>query len=170
MRALVVYESMFGNTAAIADAVADGLRPQMDVTVANIDDMAPTALQDVDLLVVGAPTHAFGLSRPQTRKDAGSRSPDPLVTRSTGMREWLEVLVVPAGVRAAAFSTRVRKARWAPGSAAKGAAKRLRSRGLAITAQPADFYVEDTLGPLSKGEGERAAQWGASLAVACARA
>ena len=70
MKALMVYESMFGNTAEIARAVSEGMAPEMDVDLREVND-APAAVTDsVDLMVVGGPTHAFSLSRASTRADA----------------------------------------------------------------------------------------------------
>jgi flavorubredoxin len=73
-RALVVFESMFGNTEAIAHAVADGLRSTMDVDVVEVGAAPASPADDVDLLVVGGPTHAFGLTRPSTRQDAARQA------------------------------------------------------------------------------------------------
>jgi flavodoxin len=67
MRALVVYESMFGNTQAIANAIVQGLSGRMRVEALEVGVAPATIDDDVALLVVGGPTHAFGLSRPQTR-------------------------------------------------------------------------------------------------------
>ena len=64
MRIAVIYESIYGNTGAIAHAIADGLRAHGDVTLEPADDQA---FMDVDLLVVGAPTHAHGLPTAMTR-------------------------------------------------------------------------------------------------------
>lgn len=80
MRALVVFESMFGNTQVIARSVADGLAPRMRVDLVEVG-AAPTALDgDVDLLVVGGPTHAFGMSRAGTRQSAAQQSQRGLVS------------------------------------------------------------------------------------------
>ena len=69
-RALVIFESMFGNTRTIAEAVAVGL-PSRFVTELTEVSVAPTTIpEDVSLVVVGGPTHAFGLTRPRTREDA----------------------------------------------------------------------------------------------------
>jgi len=68
MKALVMYESMFGNTETVARAVADGMAGLFEVTVADVRTM-PRA-SGMDVIVVGAPTHAFGLSRPSTRRNA----------------------------------------------------------------------------------------------------
>ncbi|BBH69955.1 hypothetical protein ACTI_66400 [Actinoplanes sp. OR16] len=71
MKALVVYESMFGNTEAVARALAEGLGESLDVIVADVQDRP--AVGDADVLVAGAPTHAFSLSRPSTRADAAGK-------------------------------------------------------------------------------------------------
>lgn len=165
MHAVVIYESMFGNTEKVARAIAEGLGRDFDVKVVNVDDAPKSPAPGVDLVVVGGPTHAFGLSRSQTRKDAASRVAGNLVSRLTGVREWLDG-TGPAGanVVAAAFGTRVTKASWAPGSAARGAEKRLRRHGYRIAGKAQDFYVDESLGPLAVGELERAREWGAELA------
>jgi hypothetical protein len=163
MRTLVVYESMFGNTQAIAKAIANGLSPRMRVEVLEVG-VAPTTIDDdVALLVVGGPTHAFGMSRPQTRQDAARQATAGLVSRRLGLREWLTTVRGPAGVAAAAFDTRISKPRL-PGSAARAAEKRLRRLGFRIVAPAASFYVDGTSGPLLEGEQQRARRWGESIA------
>ena len=73
-RALVIFESMFGNTRTITEAVADGLSSRF-VTERTDVSVAPTTIpEDVSLVVVGGPTHAFGLTRPRTREDAETQT------------------------------------------------------------------------------------------------
>lgn len=164
MRALVVFESMFGNTRSIAAAVAEGLGSLLDVDLVEVG-AAPTHLgEDVDLLVVGGPTHAFGMSRPSTREDAAGQATQPLVSRGIGLREWLADLEVGTGVAAATFDTRIDRPR-VPGSAARAVAKRLRSRGLRMIAHPECFFVGHTAGPLLEGEEARARRWAEGLAA-----
>ena len=162
MHALVVYESMFGNTQAIADAIAAGLSSGIRVEAVEVGVAPVTTDDDVALVVVGGPTHAFGMSRPQTRQDAARQATAGLVSGGIGLREWLAALQGPAGVAAATFDTRISKPRL-PGSAARAAEKRLRRLGLRIVAPAASFYVEGTSGPLQAGEQERARRWGEAL-------
>src|SRR5690606_37345111 len=116
-----------------------------------------------DLLVVGAPTHAFSMSRPSTRQDAAKRSDGPLVSTGPGVREWLAGLATGTAPRAvAAFDTRVRKPRL-PGSAARAVLRRARRRRWPVAASPESFWVEGTTGPLTDGELDRARAWGAGL-------
>ena len=158
MKFVVVYESMFGNTQAIAKAIAEGLSDRMRVEALEVG-VAPTTIDDdVELLVVGGPTHAFGMSRPQTRQDAAKQATAGLVSRGIGLREWLTSLQAPAGVAAAAFDTRISKPRL-PGSAARAAEKRLRRLGFRIAAPAESFHVEGTSGPLHEGEQQRARRW-----------
>lgn len=163
MRALVVFESMFGNTRDVAHAVADGLSTGAQVDVMEVGT-APAQLDpDVALLVVGGPTQAFGMSRAGTRADAQKQSPQPVVSPGIGVREWLERLAAaPSGIAAATFDTRISSPR-VPGSAARGAHKRLRHLGFVMVAPPEDFFVKGTGGPLEPGEIERAQAWGAEL-------
>jgi hypothetical protein len=164
MSTLVVYESMFGNTRTIAEAVARGLANAGEVRVVEVGE-AGDLPQDLDLLVVGGPTHAFGMSRPQSRADARSKAADHhVVSEGPGLREWIAALprqrrAIPAAV----FDTKVRKP--FTGSAGKGAAKALKAAGFRLVVEPADFGVVGTPGPLEDGEVERAERWGAEVAA-----
>lgn len=166
MRALVVYESMFGDTQLIANAVADGLSSRMSTDIVEVG-AAPTEVgEEVDLLVAGGPTHAFGMSRPRTREDATRQAGHDVVSRGIGMREWLEALQHHSGsCSATAFDTRINKPR-VPGSAARGAEKRLRRLGFHIVAPAQSFYVAGTDGPLIEGELEHAQRWGREIGAA----
>lgn len=162
MRSLVVYESWFGNTQQIAEAIAGSLAAEGDAQVVSVDEPLPS-LEHVDLLVVGAPTHVHGLSSRRSREgalDQGGRGEGGI-----GVRGWIEAL--PNGARgplAVAFDTRAPKPVLLVGSAARGIARRLRQRGYALAAEPESFFVEGTPGPLEAGELERAAEWGKALA------
>lgn len=166
MRALVVYESMFGNTRLVAEAVAGGLSSGLDVDVVEVA-AAPTSFDDVELVVVGGPTHVLGMTRQRTRDDArrqGEQSGHEVVSKGIGMREWLEG-VRSRGTAAAAFDTRAGKP-WMSGSAARRADRRLRSRGFRLVARPESFWVSGVFGPLVEGEVGRARRWGEQLASA----
>jgi hypothetical protein len=176
MRALVVYESMYGNTKEIATAVADGLSRRMPVQLVEVG-AAPTAIaDDIGLLVVGAPTHGHGMSKDASRKSAAGRTTvkdPPLISRDVGLREWLESLeagpTLP-NVAAAAFDTRIKGPRLLWGSAAHAAEPHLRRAGAILVAQPESFLIAGPRGPvygaLVEGEVERARRWGEELAKA----
>ena len=87
-KALVVYETMWGHTGRIADAIAEGLAPSYEVACLDAD-AAPTDLDGIDLLVIGGPTHAFSMSRPQTRADAAEKGAASAAGTERGMRGWL---------------------------------------------------------------------------------
>ena len=162
--AAVVYESMFGNTGAVAEAVADGLRREgIDVTAMNVS--RPSPIEDtVELLVLGAPTHGFSLSRPSTRADAVKQGADRR-NGDVGLREWLSTVSAAEGApRVAIFDTRVDKVRRLPFGAARTTARLARRRGFSVIARPAAFIVTGTKGPLANGEIERASAWGQALA------
>jgi hypothetical protein len=168
MRAVVVYESMYGNTRAIAEAIAEGLHPA-DVVVVAVGHADADVIARADLLVVGGPTHAFGMSRPQTRAAAGdgAHKPNSGLTLEpealgAGVREWLASLGSGHG-KAAAFDTRI-KMPGAIGHASRGIGKLLRQRGYNLVTQPQSFFVtkENVLRP---GQVSRARQWGEELAA-----
>lgn len=160
-RAVVVYESMFGNTRAVAEAIAAGLADHVPVELLPVAE-APSRFPDDDLLlVIGGPTHAFSMTRQQTREDAlrqgATGSPE------TGIREWIDTLEPAPRTAVATFCTRIDK-KFIPGSAAHSAQKQLRKAGFTIAAPGETFWVTDTPGPLVPGEVDRARAWGAGLA------
>lgn len=162
MKALVVVESVFGNTMQIAHAVARGLARRADVRVVDVAD-APHTIDGIDLLVVGGPTHAFGMTRTETRQIAAEQSCGTVVADAVGLREWLATLRV-GPIAAATFDTRADQVRL-PGSAARGAARELSRLGLHVIAPPATFRVVGMRGPLRADQLERAEAWGAALAA-----
>jgi flavodoxin len=163
MKSLVVYESMFGNTANIARAIASGLESHSDVEVHDVQGVSPEAARTADLIVAGGPTHAFSMSRPSTRADAVKQGA-PQRDAATGLREWLaELGSTPHTALVATFDTRVDKVRHLPGSAARSAFKTVHRLGYHTAAKPHSFYVKDTPGPLLPGETDRARAWGETL-------
>jgi hypothetical protein len=162
-RALVVYESLFGNTETIAEAVADGLGTHLPTDLLEVGIAPPTVPDEVVLLVVGGPTHAFGMSRRATREDATRQAGGHVVSGGIGLREWLDALPRGDGrVAVATFDTRIDHPR-VPGSAAKKAEKRLRHLRYLVAVGAESFYVSGTPGPLVDGELERAKAWGDSV-------
>lgn len=164
-KALVVYESMWGNTEKVARAIADGLGDSMAVEVCEVGAATQSPSSDLALIVVGGPTHAFSLSRPSTREDARRRGADR--GGESGVREWLDRLPDgPHAQRLATFDTRVTAMRHLPGSAARSAARAARHHGYRRTNDSESFYVADVAGPLVDGELERATAWGRRIAAA----
>jgi len=162
MDALVVVESVFGNTRRIAEAVAEGLGQRVHARVVDVAEVAD-AVDGADLLVVGGPTQAFGMTRPATRRSAAEQAGGGAVAAEVGLREWLAKLAdVERGRMAATFDTRADHPRM-PGSAAAGAARRLRRLGYRMVTGPESFRVTGTKGPLVGGELERARMWGSAL-------
>ncbi len=173
MRAIVVYESMFGGTRHIAEAVADGLRSSgsADVRLVRAADADEGALDGMDLVVVGGPTHAWSMPRPSTRRGAPDyvRKPgsgltlEPGAETGPGVREWLSTL---HGLRvaAAAFDTRIAMTPLLTGRASRAIARALRRAGAAPVAPPESFLV-DKKSHLLPGEVERARAWGAQVAA-----
>ena len=166
MDAIVVYESIYGNTRAVAEAIADGLGAIAVVPVHK----ARSDQGMSDLLVVGGPTHLHGLATKRSRhvaahtaEEDGRSHLEPRATEEPGLRSWLHDLSPAAAHHAATFDTRLDKAPWISGVAARGIARRLRRLGIEVIATQS-FLVEDTEGPLKPGELERARAWGAELA------
>ena len=166
MSATVVYESVYGNTRAIAEAIAEGLG---DAEVVAVHE-APYLMLDTDLLVVGGPTHMHGLSTTRSREMAveaahedGSGHAEVGAAEEPGLRAWLRDMSGRQGANAAAFDTRADKSPWLTGAASRGIAKRLRHRGYEVVSRQS-FLVEESEGPLASGELDRAREWGQKLA------
>ena len=171
MKALVVYESIFNNTKHVAEAIARGLENGYEADVVEVGHAAK-ALGDIDLLVVGGPTHAWSMSRPTTRasgrEQAEAQGIDP-ASDGIGVREWLDGIDGAAGMKVAAFDTGAGKIGFlSAGSAAKKIADRLDDKGFRLVAKPEQFLIKVVGGEtfLKEGEEDRAQSWGAGLASA----
>ncbi|MGY1703294.1 flavodoxin family protein [Geodermatophilus sp. SYSU D00697] len=165
-RALVVYESVFGDARTIAQAIADGLSASLPAD-AVAAAQAPAELgPDLGLLVVGGPNHAFGMPRPSTRESAVEQYGADIADTGTGLHEWLEAVSAPTGIAAAAFDTRGsgHPVLTRMDHASRTEEKLLGRLGAHIVAPAEHFSVVDTKGPLIPGEEERARAWGATLA------
>ena len=149
MFTLVVYDSKFGNTERIAQAIARGAATLGSVRVANIADAAPSLAAGPDLVLVGGPTQRRSMS--------------------PGLRGFLEALPAGslAGAATASFDTRYRGSTWLMGSAAAEAAKGLQRAGSRLAAPPESFFMNRG-GPVERqsleaGELERAEAWGRAI-------
>jgi len=161
MKAIVVYESHWGNTAAVARAIAEGIGP--GAAALSTAEASGAVLAGVDLIVAGSPLLGFSLPTETMLKGIAAnqaKDPTPPDLSHPAMRTWLEGLARGNG-RAAAFETRIW---WSPGSAAKAILRLLEGAGYRAAAKPEKFIVQGKYGPLREGELERARQWGAELA------
>ena len=176
MRAVVVYESMYGNTHSIAKAIASGLEDVgADIVVVPAAGLHRDMLEGADLVVAGGPTHIHGMSSWRTRKGAVESARKPgsgLVIDAgadgSGLRDWLLGQGRAAG-RAAAFDTRLDGPAAFTGRASKGIARQLAKRGFTMVARPESFLVTKA-NQLVPGEAERATEWGRQLARTMATA
>ncbi len=147
MKALIVYDSVYGNTEKIAKAVAGAITPSDGVKVLRAGEANPSELESIDLLIVGSPTQ-------------GGR-PTPAI------QDFLNKVSEPAikGINVAAFDTRF-STRWVGifGYAAGKIADSLKRKGATLVASPEAFFVKGKEGPLKDGELERAASWAKEIA------
>lgn len=168
MRALVVWESMYGNTRSVADALAAGLSLSgwdVELVHASLAPLAPSA----DLLVVAAPTHAFGLPTAASRDEAAAtidKRGSHLVLQpqadEPGVREWLDKDDLDlTRVRAAvAVDTRALAIEFA-GHAAKRISRRLARMDVRVVGTRSFLIAHEHL---RDGEMDRAQEWGRALA------
>lgn len=161
MKAYVVYESHWGHTAAVAQAIAAGIGS--DARAVTTDELPAPTIADADLIVAGAPVIAFGL--PSERMLEGlavgsDDAPAPPDLSHPSMREWLRDLPEGHG-RFAGFETAIH---WSPGGAISAIGRELERAGYAPVSKPRRFFVKGKYGPLREGELDRARAWGAELA------
>jgi hypothetical protein len=165
MKAVVVYESLWGNTAAIARAIAEGIGPE--ARALSTAEATATAIADANLIVAGAPVLAFSLPSEKMRENLRAnpgRAPTAPDLSHPSMRSWLDALPQGHG-RSAAFETRIW---WSPGGATAAIGRGLERAGYHPVAKAHRFMVKGAYGPLRDGELERARLWGTELAKAMA--
>jgi flavodoxin len=141
MKSVVIYDSQYGNTRQIAEAIAAELKAAGRVEVENARMGTVELPSDLELLVAGGPTQAHGMTRP--------------------LRAQLDMLTSRRleGVAAATFDTRARGPRFLTGAASRGIARRLAGTGARLVVEPESFLVDGKEGPLAEGELERARAW-----------
>jgi hypothetical protein len=170
MRTLVLFESMYGHTRRIAEAIGDGVGPAGEARVMPIGEVTDDLVAWADLVVLGGPTHARGMSSEASRANAVETAATPdgwsemtldAGASGPGIREWLEG-VAGDGKPAAAFDTRIKAPAFLTGRASGEIAKGLRGHGFAVVVDPESFLV-DSHSRLVEGEIERARRWGSRL-------
>ncbi len=145
MNTLVVYDTQYGNTERIAQAIADTLSAAGPSRAVRVTAAGVAQLQGVDLLIVGSPTVGWKPT-PATQAFLDSLSPASM-----------------SGKQTACFDTRIRMPRFLNRPAAEVMAKALRTKGAAPLVPPEGFFVKGREGPLQDGEMERAANWARTL-------
>lgn len=163
MKAVVVYESHWGNTEAVARAIAEGIGPEAQALAT--DEAAGPAIVDAELIVAGAPVMAFGLpgdwALAELEKSSDTGAPPPDLSHPS-LRTWLAGLPAGRGA-AAAFETRIW---WSPRGATGTIERELAKAGYRPIAKGQRFVVTSQYGPLRDGELGKARQWGVQLAAA----
>jgi len=141
MNALIICDSLFGNTEKIAETIAEAWRPYMQARIVAASAVTVLDLIGIGLLAIGGPTQKHGVS-PNIQYVLDMFTPEKL-----------------AGKAVVAFDTRIQMTTWLSGSAAERIAKRLEKQGINVILPPESFFVEGREGPLKKGEIERAVRW-----------
>lgn len=170
MNATVIYESEFGATRRVADAIAEGLRVEVPAESKDVREIAARwTARPAELVVIGAPTHGRTMPTPASREQAGlwpSRPGSSLVLEPNaslpGVREWLQAAHLD-DVQVATFATRADFPRILAGTAARSIARAAVRRGAELVAVPMTFVVEKD-GTVGEDELARAREWGKRLA------
>jgi len=166
MRSLVVYESMYGNTRQIAEAIAAGLGEAGQASAIHVAEVNPAALAELGLLVLGGPTHAWGMTRPGTRKAAVAQADKAHLTvegkaDAPGIRELLAGLP-RLECPGAAFDTRLDAPVMFTGQASRSIAHHLRKHGVQVL-DHRSFLVTRANKLRDDSELAKARAWGVEL-------
>ena len=146
MNTLIVYDSKFGNSEKIAEAIAETLNSYGQAKTVLADKADQQELSDTDLLIIGSPTQAW-------------RPTKPIQSFIKNIpKETLN------GMHVAGFDTRFQKIRLLTGSAARVIAKRLEKKGGKLLLPPESFFVSGMEGPLIEREEKRASKWAKAIA------
>ncbi len=147
MNTLIVYDSQFGNTEHIVQAIAGALSEYGKVRTVRAEHTHPLELEGVDLLLLGCPTQAWNAS--------------PV------MRSFLDYTTSETlgNVTVACFDTRFDRSPLITGSAARKMTNRLHKLGVRHLLPRESFFVESAQGPLKSGEVVRAADWARRLHI-----
>jgi flavodoxin len=139
MKALVIYDSLYGNTEKIAQAIAKSIGEEAKAV--GVGEVKVADIDKYPFVIIGSPTQ-------------GGR-------HTVAMKTFLDNLPADAlaGKRLAAFDTRMKGFVKIFGYAAPRIEAALRAKGGNTTAQPQGFLVKGGKGPLADGELERAATW-----------
>jgi len=159
MKALILYDSVYGNTEKIAQVIGDALGSQEDISVRKVSDVKPGQFAGLDFLIVGAPTQRF--------------------RTTAAMSDLLKMIPENSlkGVKVAAFDTRLStdeinktpilaffvRLFGVNAYAARPIANRLKKKGGKLVGSPEGFFVKGMEGPLVEGELERAVNWARQL-------
>ena len=159
MQAIVVYESHYGNTAAVAEAIAEGIGA--GARAMPTSEATPAVVAEADLVVAGSPVMAFNLPSERMRATMAQdrKAPTPPDLSHESLQGWLAGLPLRHGA-CAAFETRLR---FSPGGATGAIERALERAGYRTISKAGKFIVKGAYGPLREGEAERARQWGADL-------
>ena len=171
MRAVIVYESMFGATRQVAEAISEGLGGPDVARVVPVQEATPEVLATADLLVVGGPTHVHGMARPRSRRAAvemterpGKRLKMEPGAAGPGLREWFDQMSATYLPAAAAFDTKVGGPWLFTGRASHRIARLLKKHGARPIARPRSFLIaHDEPAP---GQLDAARTWGQALRAA----
>lgn len=155
MKSIVIYDSMYGNTEKIAQAIGKALQAKGTARVISIKEATVNDVNGIDLLLVGSPTQAFNML--------------------PAVKSWLKSLPKGSlsGIKVAAFDTRmdVKKVNNKfltfmesfSGYAAEKIGKQLVNKGGSQIVKPEGFFVDGSEGPITTGELERSEAWARKL-------
>jgi flavodoxin len=155
MKALVVYDSVFGNTEKVAQTIGQALADSCQGETLPVSQVTSEKLRELDILVVGSPTRGFRPIEGITRflNGLSKEQLDGLQVAAFDTRIWLET------IDSSVFRFVVDKG----GYAADTIAKSLKKKGGTLVVAPEGFLVTGEEGPLKEGELERAAAWAGKL-------
>ncbi len=151
MRCIVIYDSFFGNTQQIAEAIGDSIKTKYDVRIIKVDNIKADDLDDTELLIAGSPTRAFKATKAVMNFIAGIPAGGLKNVKTASFDTRIDVKETNSGVLN--FLVKIF------GYAAEPIEVKLKKKGGEPLISPEGFFVKDSKGPLKDGELKRAAEW-----------
>jgi len=153
MKLIIVYDTIYGNTQRIAEAIKEGLGSGHESELVRVEEAKTDMIENTDVLIVGSPTHGGWFSE--------------------SVKTFLDTLSAESlrGIYASSFDTSIpsedqkfliKSLTKLFGNAAPRISKELRQKGATVIGSEI-FFVLGRKGPIKEGEIERAREWAAGL-------
>ena len=152
MKTLIIYDSVYGNTAVAAKAVASVLGENK--IVRSVAEARTDSLVDIDRLIIATPTHG-GRASEAIQAYIKSLPDTSLVNKRAA--------VFSTGINSQGKNMALRLLLKILGYAAAPTLALLLKKGALIAGEPLDLIVKGKQGPLLDGELDRAITWAKNL-------
>ncbi len=159
MKTIVVYDSVFGNTKKVAETIGETIGDLGEVETIQINQLTLEKLKTAQLLIIGSPTRGFEPTKPvanSLKEIKHQIYPDlKIAVFDTRMD------IVKVNNKVLTFFVKFR------GYAVDSMEKIILKNGFTVFHPGMGFFVEESEGPVTTGEFEKAQTWATSVYQSC---